>query len=675
MEKLKNALAVADDEYLTGLSNKGTVKRAYKDLETAGITANYIDDSAYVTVDNAQCVILTPIAESSCTCPSRSICRHIVTAILWLKKELLTDMKESTTDVKQEIEINPLEQELTDFPVEKLCKAMKKKYYNAFLEKARVGILPTMEELTTITVDIPEDNTTVKLLSPLEYSACTCHSKEFCKHKAAAILAWKLKHQKIRIDSLTPVEETTAADVEKLHYGASFCINFLQRILSDGLVRTSEDAAEFAESAAVICHNSGIPDGEKLLREIGNRLKAYASHSPEFSTDGLFSAIMDAYVLMTSIQNENDGIQLKELSGEFKSTYQITDELELIPVAQRKFSSMTGYEGDIYYFINKGQNAPFFLTYSDVRPTFYENNRRSQLSNAPWGLYGLSNALMNFEMRLTLPKLSGIKLSSSGDTKAVQICKPNLNQKSVYDKIYTDFYLLIQDNFVTRSNDENTETLVMLMPEKCISSQFSEITQTHTIIVEDYFGQRLHIKARYNSKTRVFFSQLAAVGTTMLENPQTSYVVFGNAYIENGQCNIYPIAVFDNIKVPKPQHENREPKNEQSYQYFSDLFRDLVSMLCDVIQCGINSFDLYEQIKDSADECERSGLFILSEKLRLLSKALAARNHTYSNDNTEVVRQIGLIYTYLRAGIKKTEIKCAFNNLYEREENKNESAQ
>ena len=33
MEALKQMLTQADDEYLTGLCNKGTVKRAYKDLD------------------------------------------------------------------------------------------------------------------------------------------------------------------------------------------------------------------------------------------------------------------------------------------------------------------------------------------------------------------------------------------------------------------------------------------------------------------------------------------------------------------------------------------------------------------------------------------------------------------------------------------------------------------
>lgn len=665
MEKLKLALAEADDDYLTGITNKGILKRSYKDLETAKITANFIDDSAYVSVDNVQCVILTPIADSSCTCPSRTICRHIITAVLWLKNELLKDEAEKQEAVKQDNKENKLQKELEDFPVDKLRKAMKKKYFNSFLEKAKIGILPSMEELSTITVDIPEDNTTVKLLSPLEYSACTCFSKGLCKHKAVAVLAWKLKHKVISIDSLVPVEDTVSVDTEKLHFCAEHCIAFLSRLLSDGLVRTPEDASEYAEAAALICHNAGFPEGEKSLREIGNRLKAYISHSPQFSTEYLFSAIIDAYLLMRSILGEKDPNKLNEITGEFRSSYKITDELELIPLAQRKVTSMAGYEGDVYYFVNKSQsgNDLPFLTFSDIRPTYYDNNGRSQMSNAPWGLYGLCNVLMSFEMRLTLPKLSGIKLSSSSDTKAVQICKPNLDQKAVYDKIYTDFRKLINENFANiKYNDR--ELLVMLMPEKIISSYFSETEQTLTIVSEDYYGQRLNIKARYQSKTKDFFEQLVAAAKTMLNNPDKKYVIFGNAYIESGQCSIYPIAVYDKINVPEPSAEKREKQNTEININFLKLFKEISGMLCDIIQCGINLFDLYVQINNYADECETSGLIALAEKLRDLSEKLSAKNHTYSENNTEIIRLIGEVYDYLQIGTEKTEVRCAIDNLY-----------
>lgn len=683
MDELKKAVSEADDEYLIGISNKGILKRAYKDLENAEITSGFIDTSADVTVDNVQCVIKAPLSESVCSCPSKSTCKHIVMSILWLKKEVFTFNKteqiqeNKRTPIKPENRESKLARELTEYPVEELKKAMKKQYYNSFLEKARVGIFPKMEEGTTITADIYEENVTVKLLSPIRYSACTCHSKELCKHKAAVILAWKLKHKVITVESLLPVEESVSVDGSSLKECAAHCLSFIERLISDGLVRTPDDISEYAESNALICHNADFPKGEKLMREIGNRLRTYNNHSPEFSTESLFSAIMDAYILMKNILDETNIEKLSELSGKFKSSYTISDKLEIIPVAQRKLSSIAGYEGDIYYFVNKSDNGGKlpFLTFSDIRPTFYDNNRRSQVSNAPWGLYGTCSTLMGSEMRLILPKLSGIKLSSSKETQAYQLCKPNLNQKAVYDKVYTDFQKLIDDNFAHTGDDES-EILVMLMPEKCISSKFSEIEQTHTIVIEDFYFNRINIKARYKSKTKNFFAQLSDVGKTMLEHPEKHYVIFGNAYIENGECNIYPIAVFDNINSPVPdkkQCSDKKYDSDNKYIYFYRMFCDIISMLCDMTECGINSYDIFTQIKDSAYECENSGLTILSQKLNKLSELISAKNHTYSNDNTDIISLFGDIYSYLKTGRKKTELKCAVKETTE--DNKNEFAE
>ena len=57
MEELKRLLLQADDEYLAGLSNKGTVKRAYKDLEQEKLykvplftVGNYVFTSSNVKI-------------------------------------------------------------------------------------------------------------------------------------------------------------------------------------------------------------------------------------------------------------------------------------------------------------------------------------------------------------------------------------------------------------------------------------------------------------------------------------------------------------------------------------------------------------------------------------------------------------------------------------------------
>ncbi|MDE6219839.1 MAG: hypothetical protein K2G51_05315, partial [Lachnospiraceae bacterium] len=86
-----------DDDYLVGISNKGIVKRAYKDMETTlcklldkgqneilkeaerGFLQNLsAEEVITVKVGEEAVHIKMPIGESACSCPSRSICRHVI---------------------------------------------------------------------------------------------------------------------------------------------------------------------------------------------------------------------------------------------------------------------------------------------------------------------------------------------------------------------------------------------------------------------------------------------------------------------------------------------------------------------------------------------------------------------------------------------------------------------
>lgn len=86
-DRLMAMIKDVDDDYLIGLSNKGTVKRAYKDLDQEMPVVTWEEEGAKVALKEETCVIRMPLGESTCSCPSRSVCRHMITAILWLKKE------------------------------------------------------------------------------------------------------------------------------------------------------------------------------------------------------------------------------------------------------------------------------------------------------------------------------------------------------------------------------------------------------------------------------------------------------------------------------------------------------------------------------------------------------------------------------------------------------------
>ena len=676
MQELLNILNIADDNYLVGLSNKGTLKRAYKDLDTAEISAEYGGNAATVTVSGETCTIVNPLGESKCSCPSRSVCRHIITAVLWLKNNLKTEEEnpDSETTPEPEEKKEPDKafiDELSAYPLKALEKAMKKTYYTSFKIKAQSGRLPEIEETSIISVNFPEENISVRLISPLEYSTCTCHSKELCKHKAAAILAWQIKHEKVNLEEVkTEKSETVKIDVDNVHSTAKYAKDFLSKLLSDGLVRASENLVDETESVAVMCHNARLADCEKNMREIGNRLNGYIKHSPEFNAALLFSLIMENIILLDKIISTKDENTLSEYLGEFRNTYITAAEIKMLPLAKRHFSSAAGYEGDIYYFMNTDSKAEKrYLTYSAVRPTFYENRRRNTALAAPWGLYGGIDEIMKSQLRLVSPKLSGNKLSSSNETKADIIDTVNFNQQVVFDNIYSDFAKMLYDVFGKKNNSESSdERLVMVAPKRCISSETNEITQTHYIVIEDINDCKITVKARYRSENRDFFARLSGIGSLMIDNPDKQFVIFGNIYIENGKCFIYPIAIYDNIMYNKTQNTTTEinkDSNARHYKYFSRTFGEIKRLLCDIIQCGINSFDMYEQIKDYSAESGKMGLLVFSQKLDELYDLLTAKNHTYSSDNTKIIAVLSEIFDYITIGIRRTEYNLAIENLFD----------
>ena len=53
----------------------------------------------------------------------------------------------------------------------------------------------------------------------------------------------------------------------------------------------------------------------------------------------------------------------------------------------------------------------------------------------------------------------------------------------------------------------------------------------------------------------------------------------------------------------------------------------------------------------------------MGNMLEKLSEMFRAKNHTYSNDNSEMIELLGKIYAYLEKGISMTEVHIAVSNL------------
>ena len=628
------AFGEIDDDYLTGISNKGIVKRAYKDLETipcmaAGqnlqeAAAKQLQDMAFaaqevleLTVGEETVQIRLPLGESTCSCPSRSICRHVVQGILAMKaafaaseavenktaptanetveaeKEAATSetMQGSTAATSETVEYKPaavnetiegsteastneavenktavtmiekVAQQIADYPLAKLCKSLGTRRIQEVIGAAKTGRKPQITYSSVVTVQPIAKSMTVKLLFPLEHATCTCHKKEFCVHKAEAVLWCKLESGQLGIQDLEQTEGTAADyDMEQVHEAASQMRTVLEELFDTGLSRTADDVTERMERLAVISHNAKLANFESDWRRLQDSYQKYMKRVATLGIQNLMRQITRLYRNVERLAQAQNALEVSALAGVFLSEYTPALDLDLVGIALEHFVSKSGYEGDTVYFLE--ETTKRWYTYTQARPVFYEKEQslyyyggQRYTQETPWGLPVPFRELAACQFHLEHAKSdSRGRLSSSKETKGRLIrerdSKNPLTEQLLGKWYYRDFAQLFQEMFCAAreagaeeadhsSEEEAAQTkLVILRPSSCDPAVFSDTEQKLRMKLYDEAGKAVVIEITY--------SKDEAEGIRYLEKitDENLPCFFGKIYLQDGRIKLYPIAVF-----------------------------------------------------------------------------------------------------------------------------------
>ncbi len=628
------AFGEIDDDYLTGISNKGIVKRAYKDLETipcmaAGqnlqeAAAKQFQDMAFaaqevleLTVGEETVQIRLPLGESTCSCPSRSICRHVVQGILAMKaafgaseaveknttatanetveaeKEAATSetMQGSTAATSETVEYKPaavnetvegsteastneavenktaatmiekVARQIADYPLAKLCKSLGTRRIQEVIGAAKTGRKPQITYSSVVTVQPIAKSMTVKLLFPLEHATCTCHKKEFCVHKAEAVLWCKLESGQLGIQDLEQTEGTAADyDMEQVHEAASQMRTVLEELFDTGLSRTADDVTERMERLAVISHNAKLANFESDWRRMQDSYQKYMKRVATLGIPNLMRQITRLYRNVERLAQAQNALEVSALAGVFRSEYTPALDLDLVGIALEHFVSKSGYEGDTVYFLE--ETTKRWYTYTQARPVFYEKEQslynyggQRYTQETPWGLPVPFRELAVCQFHLEHAKSdSRGRLSSSKETKGRLIrerdSKNPLTEQLLGKWYYRDFAQLFQEMFCAAreageeeadhsSEEEAAQTkLVILRPSSCDPAVFSDTEQKLRMKLYDEAGKAVVIEITY--------SKDEAEGIRYLEKitDENLPCFFGKIYLQDGRIKLYPIAVF-----------------------------------------------------------------------------------------------------------------------------------
>lgn len=574
---VKKALVNADENFLVSLANKGIYKRACKDIDGMMLISHEEDNTVIVEISEETVAVKSPLAECSCTCVSRTVCRHIIGAILLLKNNLT---EEDFADVYfAEEESEP-------------------------------------EKTEEIPEQLPEEET-VKPLSENE--------------------------------------------IKKINECAVHCLDMLGDILKRGLVRIPDTAPENMEISAVRCHALKMADAERAVREIGTRMEECLARRASFSVSVFYRKLCGAVKLLESLC---DTEITPDMLGTFRQNYKnYSGYLTLLPVGQR---SMSGgdYEGEIYYFLNPDAEENYFLSVSDIRPTFYNSSSKRRYTSkiSPWGMNVELDTMMKKKFVLTNAKISEGKISTSQETFIAMTTACNLDCEEVRSRIYSDFRQVIIELYKKNPHNE-LERMIFIHPKKCVSSEFDKHTQQYTLVIEDETGFQAFIRVKYREETRKLVELVERIGKKMIDNPMNDYTILAISRIEKSELVLFPVEIYDFINIPEYDEywlpdEYKSEKNSADYcNVISELFDDIQSDIELMVQCGIQS-GISPKFEN---RCFNYGLIGLNKLVSDFRQSIELYRHNTQADIKEILHKMTVIEQYISTARRRTEIILTLN--------------
>ena len=540
-QALRAALSAADEEYLTALSNKGTVNRAKKDLAAARpVVQRTGEASVTLSLGDTVCTIAAPLGSSTCSCPSSAMCRHRLTAILWLKEEA---SREAAPPAAPSPEAGPAEDLtalLAAFPTDQLVRQLGERRVSALVQREADGEGAAIREGSAVTVELPWVPATVRFIVPLAHSSCTCHSRSFCVHRAEALLTWQLRRGAVTPEALLAASRAASGSEGSRREICALVQEALADWMRTGLSRLPPSARDTAERLAGLSHVGGLPALERCLRRLHGELQGYFAHSAAFRTEGLLRRMSEAWRLSDALRRAGDR-EAAALAGVFRDEYRAAGDLQLYLLGLRAVDLPSGYAGTVYYFWDIRKHR--FYAYRDLRPTFYEGRRRPERAETTvWELPGTLRQAWNCRVNL-----SGARLSGEGNLSATAQCRGTLLQKCPPgtvlppSAVMEDFSSLLPRS---RPGRDELRRLALLRPARGERQAYNQVEQRFTLRLLDGAGRDIWLTVRYRERSQAVVEALEKLTDQWEQNPNLRPVFFGALYREGGRLCLYPIECF-----------------------------------------------------------------------------------------------------------------------------------
>ncbi len=356
---------------------------AQKDLETSPPAVAAVEEGrvqvqvADVTVDAVEL-----LAKSACSCPATGICRHILSALLYLRDspELAacdgpaqsTLFAEDSPAAAAAGGPAPIDEAPAPSPAEVLAnlsdEELQKWAGKALVRKALKTLaaeLPVeIEAAAALVVRFPTRNITCRWIPSggLLSMICSCQAENVCEHVVAAVLAYQASLGKRRIAvQEAALAESGGAPRSRAEVLASVG-TVLGEIVSLGLARLSAATARRLTTLAVSAHGVDLPRLERMLKSLADEVQLGLRRDAQSSSANLLAQAARIEALRTALAKSASAA----LVGQHRTQYHDVGQIALTGLGAQRWRSKGGYHGVTVYFWDESRKN--WATWSESRP-------------------------------------------------------------------------------------------------------------------------------------------------------------------------------------------------------------------------------------------------------------------------------------------------------------------
>ncbi|HEX4457149.1 MAG TPA: hypothetical protein VIA18_04225, partial [Polyangia bacterium] len=342
-----------DDAALAALANKGLVRRARADLATTTpAIVGEVATGVQLRVESSLVELRERPADSRCDCPATGVCRHILTAWLFVAGQA----EPVAAAANAGAEILALDDE-----------ALRRWAGAALVRRAdrelAGGLQVECSDGAVFVGRIPELNAEVRWLGGAgpRGMLCDCHAATTCLHRVAVVLAWQIAHGARRPVALE-VELEASTDAPRTRDDVRLAAaRAAEDLVVHGLSRLAPALGERLRTLATSAHGVDLPRLERVLRGLADEIAAWLARSARASDELLLSRCATAHTLARALATPTPATV-----GAHRSRYERVRDLELAGAGARAWRSASGYHGLTVYFWDAGSAA--WNTFTEARP-------------------------------------------------------------------------------------------------------------------------------------------------------------------------------------------------------------------------------------------------------------------------------------------------------------------